>query len=61
MKGDHEGLTKNLQDKYMNSRWYEIIPLNRAAKAIHENSIQWDKIFSEFERNFTRPRKISAS
>ena len=52
VKSDHEGLTKNLQDKYMNSRWYEIIPLNRAAKAIHENSIQWDKMFSEFEKNF---------
>jgi 1-phosphatidylinositol-3-phosphate 5-kinase len=52
VKGDHDRLTKNLQDKYMNSRWYEIIPLNRAAKAIHENSIQWDRMFSEFEKNF---------
>jgi 1-phosphatidylinositol-3-phosphate 5-kinase len=51
-KEDHEHLTKDLQDQYMNSRWYEIISLNRAARAIHENSIRWDEIFAEFEKDF---------
>jgi 1-phosphatidylinositol-3-phosphate 5-kinase len=49
---DHKALTENLQEKYMNSRYYEIIPLNKAAKAIHEVSIEWDDIFTEFEKNF---------
>jgi chaperonin GroEL (HSP60 family) len=49
---DHEALTRNLQDKYMNSRYYEIIPLNRAAKAVHETSIAWDDAFAEFEKDF---------
>jgi 1-phosphatidylinositol-3-phosphate 5-kinase len=51
-KDDHERLTKGLQEQYMNSRWYEIIALNRAARAIHENSIRWDEIFAEFEKDF---------
>lgn len=49
---DHRSLTKNLQEKYMNSRYYEIIPLNRAGRAIHENSIAWDEAFANFEQNF---------
>jgi 1-phosphatidylinositol-3-phosphate 5-kinase len=49
---DHRALTKNLQEKYMNSRYYEIIPLNRAGRAIHENSIAWDESFANFEQNF---------
>lgn len=49
---DHRALTKNLQEKYMNSRYYEIIPLNRAGRAIHENSIAWDEAFANFEQNF---------
>jgi 1-phosphatidylinositol-3-phosphate 5-kinase len=52
VKHDYESLTKNLQDKYSNSRWYEIVPMNLAARAIHENSIGWDEIFADFERNF---------
>jgi chaperonin GroEL (HSP60 family) len=49
---DHESLTRNLQDKYMSSRYYEIIPLNRAAKAMHETSIVWDDAFAQFEKDF---------
>jgi len=49
---DHRSLTKNLQEKYMESRYYEIIPLNRAGRAIHENSIAWDETFANFEQNF---------
>ncbi|KAF2664945.1 hypothetical protein BT63DRAFT_428901 [Microthyrium microscopicum] len=51
-KDDHVRLTKRLQEKYMGSRWYEIIPLNRAARAIQEISIEWDQIFADFEENF---------
>lgn len=49
---DHISLTKNLQEKYMKSRYYEIIPLNRAGRAIHENSLAWDEAFANFEQNF---------
>ncbi|KAF2402745.1 hypothetical protein EJ06DRAFT_489299 [Trichodelitschia bisporula] len=49
---DHTALVHNLQEKYMTSRYYEVIPMNRAARAIHENSIAWDDAFAEFEKNF---------
>jgi 1-phosphatidylinositol-3-phosphate 5-kinase len=49
---DHKALTQHLQEKYMKSRYYEIIPLNRAGRSIHENSIAWDELFFEFEQDF---------
>lgn len=49
---DHKFLLSKLQEKYSMSRYYEIIPMNRAGRAMHENSLAWDEIFNEFEKNF---------
>lgn len=49
---DHDALTISLQNRYMNSRYYELIPLNKAAKEMHENSIVWDDVFLQFEKNY---------
>lgn len=49
---EHEFLLRKLQEKYAKSRYYEIIPLNRAVRAIQERAIAWDETFVEFERNF---------
>lgn len=49
---EHEWLKQKLQDKYMSSKYYEIIPLNRAIRAIQEKAIAWDDIFTEFEQEF---------
>ncbi|KAF2103061.1 hypothetical protein NA57DRAFT_28803, partial [Rhizodiscina lignyota] len=49
---DHEQLTKKLQEKYMKSRYYEIIPFNRAMRFMHEKAIWWDDEFAAFEKNF---------
>ncbi|KAF1990490.1 hypothetical protein K402DRAFT_460556 [Aulographum hederae CBS 113979] len=49
---DHEWLATKLQEKYMKSRYYEIIPFNRAVRAMHEKAISWDDAFADFERNF---------
>jgi 1-phosphatidylinositol-3-phosphate 5-kinase len=49
---EHEWLRQKLQDKYMNSKYYEIIPLNRAIRAIQEKAIGWDETFMEFEQQF---------
>ncbi|KAF2436730.1 hypothetical protein EJ08DRAFT_691055 [Tothia fuscella] len=49
---DHEVLTKDLQERYMQSRYYEVIPLNKTAKAMHATSIAWDDAFAEFEKDF---------
>lgn len=49
---EHNWLKQKLQDKYMMSRYYEIIPLNRAIRAIQEKAIAWDDKFADFERNY---------
>lgn len=49
---EHEWLKSKLQDKYMNSKYYEIIPMNRAIRAIQEKAVAWDETFTEFEQQF---------
>ncbi|KAF2819943.1 hypothetical protein CC86DRAFT_374663 [Ophiobolus disseminans] len=51
-KEEHVWLREKLQDKYMNSRYYEIIPMNRAIRAIQEKAIAWDETFLDFEQEF---------
>ena len=49
---EHEYLRRKLQEKYMNSRHFEVIPLNRAIRALQEKVAEWDSTFAEFDRNF---------
>jgi 1-phosphatidylinositol-3-phosphate 5-kinase len=49
---DHAWMRHKLQDKYMNSKYYEIIPMNRAIRAIQEKAIAWDETFLDFEQQF---------
>ncbi|KAI9715239.1 MAG: hypothetical protein M1812_006050 [Candelaria pacifica] len=49
---EHNYLIKKLQDKYMNSKYYEVIPLNRAIRALQEKVVHWDAAFADFDSNF---------
>ncbi|KAH0563270.1 hypothetical protein GP486_002166 [Trichoglossum hirsutum] len=49
---EHSWLIRKLQDKYMNSKYYEILPQNRAVRAMQEKVAEWDTIFAEFDNNF---------
>jgi 1-phosphatidylinositol-3-phosphate 5-kinase len=49
---DHETLLQKLQDKYMASKFYEIIPLNRAVRMMDEKALLWDEDFTDFETKF---------
>lgn len=49
---EQDYLRRKLQDKYMGSRYYEIVPLNRAIRAIHEKALAWDETFAKFEKAF---------
>lgn len=49
---DHQVLIQKLRDKYMNSQFWEIIPLNRAIRFTQEKVAEWDKSFIEFDRNY---------
>ncbi|KAL9129660.1 MAG: hypothetical protein Q9217_001939 [Psora testacea] len=49
---DHHNLVHKIRERYMNSKHYEIIPLNQAIRATQEKVAEWDNTFSEFDRNF---------
>jgi 1-phosphatidylinositol-3-phosphate 5-kinase len=49
---EHAWMRQKLQDKYMDSKYYEIIPMNRAIRAIQEKAIAWDDTFADFEQQF---------
>lgn len=49
---EHRFLTRKLQEKYMSSKYFEIIPLNRAVRALMEKVAEWDNTFADFENNF---------
>lgn len=49
---EHQALNQKLQEKYMNSKYFEIIPLNRALRFTQEKVAEWDNTFAEFDRNF---------
>ncbi|KAK6349203.1 1-phosphatidylinositol-3-phosphate 5-kinase [Orbilia blumenaviensis] len=45
-------LVSKLQEKYTNSRYYEVIPLNRAMRALQERVSDWDNEFTDFYEKF---------
>ncbi|KAL8827797.1 MAG: hypothetical protein Q9191_002972, partial [Dirinaria sp. TL-2023a] len=49
---DHQALIQGLQDEYMNSKYYEIIPLNRAIRYTQEKVAEWDRAFADFDRDY---------
>ncbi|KAI9706720.1 MAG: hypothetical protein M1836_003731 [Candelina mexicana] len=49
---EHNFLVRKLQDKYTNSKYYEVIPLNRAIRALQEKVVNWDAAFADFDSNF---------
>lgn len=49
---EHTALIRKLQEKYMESRYYEVIPLNRAIRAMQEKVAEWDAAFADFDSNF---------
>ena len=49
---EHRFLIRTLQETYMNSKHYEIIPLNRAISITQEKVAEWDNAFADFDQNF---------
>ena len=49
---EHNALIRKLQDKYMDSKYYEVVPFNRAVRATQEKVAEWDTAFAEFDRDF---------
>lgn len=51
-ENEHSWLIKKLQEKYNKSKYFEIIPLNRALRALQERVVDWDGKFSTFDNNY---------
>ncbi|KAG9234929.1 putative 1-phosphatidylinositol-3-phosphate 5-kinase fab1, partial [Amylocarpus encephaloides] len=49
---EHAALLRKLREQYMNSKYYEVIPLNRAIRAMQEKAADWDNAFADFDANF---------
>ncbi len=49
---EHLFLTRKLQEKYMSSEYFEMIPLNRAVRALMEKVAEWDNTFADFDNDF---------
>ena len=49
---EHYAIIQKLREKYMNSKHYEIIPLNRAIRLTQEKVAEWDNAFADFDSNF---------
>ena len=48
----HTSLIEKLQEKYMGTEYYEIVPFNRALRFLQEKVVEWDANFAEFDRDF---------
>ncbi|KAK1767019.1 hypothetical protein QBC33DRAFT_538934 [Phialemonium atrogriseum] len=55
---DQARLTRELQDAYMNSKYYEVIPLNAVIREMLETAAEWDGAFAKFEADFLSDKDV---
>ncbi|KAI0103393.1 hypothetical protein F4814DRAFT_431323 [Daldinia grandis] len=49
---DHASLVRKLQDKYMESKYYEVIPFNIVLREMLVKAAEWEAAFAKFESDF---------
>ncbi|KXH37938.1 phosphatidylinositol-4-phosphate 5-Kinase [Colletotrichum nymphaeae SA-01] len=49
---DQVALTRRLQETYVNSKYYEVIPFNAIVREMLEKAGDWDASFTKFETDF---------
>ncbi|KAI1496808.1 hypothetical protein F5X99DRAFT_399118 [Biscogniauxia marginata] len=52
IQDDHTFIIRKLQDKYMDSKYYEVIPFNVVLRDMLVKVAEWDAIFAKFETDF---------
>lgn len=57
LQEEHVSLIRKLQDAYMNSKYYEVIPLNVVLREMLEKVTEWDAAFGKFEVDFLPTEK----
>ncbi|KAK5663532.1 hypothetical protein OQA88_3963 [Cercophora sp. LCS_1] len=55
---DQSELIRNLQAAYMNSKYYEVIPLNAIMRDMLEKATDWDAAFAKFEADFLSDKDV---
>ncbi|KAK0630043.1 hypothetical protein B0T17DRAFT_589658 [Bombardia bombarda] len=55
---DQPGLVRTLQEAYMNSKYYEVIPLNAVIREMLEKVSDWDAAFAKFEADFLSDKDV---
>ncbi|EFW99517.1 1-phosphatidylinositol-3-phosphate 5-kinase [Grosmannia clavigera kw1407] len=55
---DHPRLIRELQQAYMQSKHYEIIPLNAAMRSMALKITEWDATFAKFEADFLSDKDV---
>ncbi|KAH8837187.1 hypothetical protein MCOR27_008528 [Pyricularia oryzae] len=51
-------LIRKLQDAYMNSKYYEVIPMNPVFREMLERVQEWDAAFAKFEADFLSDKDV---
>ncbi|XXH02526.1 hypothetical protein Hte_008902 [Hypoxylon texense] len=52
IQDDHTSLIRKLQEKYMGSKYYEVIPFNVVLREMLVKVTEWDTAFTKFEADF---------
>ncbi|KAI1807082.1 hypothetical protein F4811DRAFT_65641 [Daldinia bambusicola] len=52
IQDDHTSLLRKLQDRYMESKYYEVIPFNIVLREMLVKVAEWDGTFAKFEADF---------
>ncbi|KAI1296226.1 hypothetical protein F5Y03DRAFT_370813 [Xylaria venustula] len=52
IQDEHTSLIRKLQEKYMSSRYYEVIPFNIVLREMLVKVTEWDAVFAKFEADF---------
>ncbi|KAB5549967.1 hypothetical protein GE09DRAFT_1002187 [Coniochaeta sp. 2T2.1] len=55
---DQSSLIRHLQQAYMNSKYYEVIPLNAVIREMLEKAADWDGVFTKFEADFLSDKDV---
>ncbi|KAL2023649.1 hypothetical protein VTK56DRAFT_1806 [Thermocarpiscus australiensis] len=55
---DQPELIRALQEAYMNSKYYEVIPLNTVIRQMLEKVTDWDAAFAKFEADFLSDKDV---
>jgi len=55
---DQTRLVRELQDAYMDSKYYEVIPLNAVIRGMLEKAAEWDGAFADFEADFISDKDV---